>query len=392
MKHFNELLQEKLNSYEYPYEQGAWEKLRHKMLMKKILRWATVGIVAVTVVSTTILLVPSNEIKPSIRKDIKNNIVSQSIVNKEVSVLQEKNHVIQHNASTINSTNVEVADNTSQQTKTSDDFENKMVANDLQNNGAFINNPISISFTKDVTQGCEPLQVRFTSNSSPKINSCVWDFGDGTTSFEANPVHLYKKGGKYKVVLTVKTNDGKTVVSEPQQIQVFSKPKALFEYSMDDNCVQLKNNSKQSTFQNWYFNDSLMSDEMVKVCIKKSDIYRIALVVGNNEGCSDSAVQKIELKYSMPVKFADAFTPDGDGINDLFGPIVADYSQYEFKMFIYKKEGKCVHEYMGSPVNWDGTDQTTKQLCPADIYYYKVIAVDKKGNKQEFFGKINLKQ
>lgn len=45
--------------------------------------------------------------------------------------------------------------------------------------------------------------VAFTDESRGEINQWNWDFGDGTTSREQNPVHQYEKPGKYIVVLTV---------------------------------------------------------------------------------------------------------------------------------------------------------------------------------------------
>ncbi|MGQ9847829.1 MAG: PKD domain-containing protein [Bacteroidales bacterium] len=393
MKHFNELLQDKLNSFEYPYEEGAWESLLHKMRINKIIRWTTTVFVATLVITASVLLLPNKEITPQKNSENKNNIIPHTIQNKKnITITKHNQPSIQNKTMVTKTHQIETIEKSTKQVKTPTDVENNLVANDIQTNETDINVQNALTISTDITQGCAPLKVKFNAGGNTKYTACVWDFGDGTTSFESNPIHIYKKGGTFKATLTVKTTYGKNITSEPLQIKVFNKPKAIFDYTINNNCIELKNNSKQSSFRNWYFNDSLMSDEIVTVCIKKSGLYNVSLVVDNNEGCSDSSSQKIEIKYNMPVQFADAFTPDGDGINDLFGPIVADYSQYEFKMFIYKKEGKCVFEQTGSPVNWDGIDQTTKHPCPAGLYFYKVIAVDKLGNQNEFSGKINLKR
>lgn len=57
--------------------------------------------------------------------------------------------------------------------------------------------------TASVTEGVPPLTVRFTSGGGQPH----WDFGDGTSSIEPNPNHLYKEPGLYAVTLTV--TDGK---------------------------------------------------------------------------------------------------------------------------------------------------------------------------------------
>lgn len=53
-----------------------------------------------------------------------------------------------------------------------------------------------------------PFYAHFTNNSYD-ATSYLWDFGDGTTSSEKNPIHKYSGKGVYKVVLTAKGN-GKT--------------------------------------------------------------------------------------------------------------------------------------------------------------------------------------
>ena len=52
--------------------------------------------------------------------------------------------------------------------------------------------------------------VAFKDLSVGKITSWKWDFGDGETSAEPNPVHIYKEAGHYVVVLWVEGPEGKS--------------------------------------------------------------------------------------------------------------------------------------------------------------------------------------
>ena len=62
--------------------------------------------------------------------------------------------------------------------------------------------------TANVNSGLIPLNVSFTGQTSITGNPCeplyFWDFGDGTTSLEQNPVHTYRNEGTYTVNLIVK--------------------------------------------------------------------------------------------------------------------------------------------------------------------------------------------
>jgi len=63
--------------------------------------------------------------------------------------------------------------------------------------------PVPVAdFTADTTSGDEPLTVNFTDQSSNEPTSWLWDFGDGTTSTEQNPIHPYTIPGTYNVTLT----------------------------------------------------------------------------------------------------------------------------------------------------------------------------------------------
>jgi hypothetical protein len=57
-----------------------------------------------------------------------------------------------------------------------------------------------------------PVEVEFI-NESENVDSYSWNFGDGTSSIEKDPKHIYTSGGLYKVVLTV--------YSQGRQLEVF---------------------------------------------------------------------------------------------------------------------------------------------------------------------------
>ncbi len=68
--------------------------------------------------------------------------------------------------------------------------------------------PVPVSaFTMDKTTAEEGQTIRFT-NASQHATTYTWDFGDGSTSGEANPSHAYAKKGTYTVKLTATGNGG----------------------------------------------------------------------------------------------------------------------------------------------------------------------------------------
>ncbi|EHQ36135.1 lectin like domain-containing protein [Methanoplanus limicola] len=82
---------------------------------------------------------------------------------------------------------------------------------------------LSANFTASPLSGAAIRQVNFTDLSTGSPDTWTWDFGDGLTSSEQNPVHNYTSSGKYSVTLTV-SEDGVTgSVTETDYITVYKK-------------------------------------------------------------------------------------------------------------------------------------------------------------------------
>ncbi|MGD0871687.1 MAG: PKD domain-containing protein [Bryobacteraceae bacterium] len=66
------------------------------------------------------------------------------------------------------------------------------------------------SYSIGMDQLMDTEQVAFKDESDGKITSWKWDFGDGSTSAEQNPVHQYKAGRDYTTILEVEGPAGKS--------------------------------------------------------------------------------------------------------------------------------------------------------------------------------------
>ncbi len=82
--------------------------------------------------------------------------------------------------------------------------------------------PPVADFSAAPAHGAPPLNVDFTDESDGSPTSWLWDFGDGTTSTDENPSHLYSDAGAYDVTLTVNNAAGSNSVTRSQFIAVSS--------------------------------------------------------------------------------------------------------------------------------------------------------------------------
>lgn len=79
--------------------------------------------------------------------------------------------------------------------------------------------PLRALFAADTRNVTTRTSVQFTDMSSGSPRAWLWDFGDGETSTEQNPMHRYKTAGTYPVSLTVQTSQASDTLTNPGYIQ-----------------------------------------------------------------------------------------------------------------------------------------------------------------------------
>jgi PKD repeat protein len=94
--------------------------------------------------------------------------------------------------------------------------------------------PVAI-FSTLKTNGIIPMEVRFENHSTGVITSCKWNFGDGETSSEKKPIHIYNISGTYTVTLEttgpggsdIEVKHNYIVAKTPAPTSIESTPKEL---------------------------------------------------------------------------------------------------------------------------------------------------------------------
>ncbi len=126
-----------------------------------------------------------------------------------------------------------------------------------------IGNSLIPSFTVNTVNGCAPLGTVFTC-TVPNATSWLWDFGDGSTSSQQNPTHIYAGPGSYSISLTVTTVSGcNGSVTLNNYINVDPLPVASFTMVQDSGCIpftaQFNNTSAGAVSWLWDFGDGTNS-------------------------------------------------------------------------------------------------------------------------------------
>ncbi|WP_107039074.1 PKD domain-containing protein [Brumimicrobium mesophilum] len=225
---------------------------------------------------------------------------------------------------------------------------------------------------------CAPGEVQF-------LDSCIttsdmvylWDFGDGSTSTQANPIHIYENPGYYDVSLIMMTTEGcidTLDLTKHKLIQVFPRPIADFtvtppvtnvfetEFFISDQSID----SEQHFYQLTPTVDTTKRNLSYQYI--EGGYHHIYQVVTNEFGCKDTAHNQVYVEPQTTMYVPTAFTPDNDSYNGIFLPIILDVTNYQFE--IYNRWGNKIFETDNTKEGWDGTFQG--KMAPDGVYVWRI--------------------
>lgn len=160
-----------------------------------------------------------------------------------------------------------------------------------------------VDIATDTTQGCAPVSINFTDNSTPgsaPIVTWIWDFGDGNTSLLQHPSHNYINPGNYSVTLSLVDSNGcNENRTYTNHIRVGSIPVADFGSDVNSSCfppltVNFADSSTGSSAltYTWDFGDGNTStNQNPSHTYLALGVYDVSLHVTDATGCSDSVTK-----------------------------------------------------------------------------------------------------
>lgn len=224
-------------------------------------------------------------------------------------------------------------------------------------------------------------------NQSKDYSSLTWDMGDGTNFTDDEPAYAYQATGDYTVSLIVSNEH----CSDTMIRSVSAKDFELQLATNGDSVVYGQPLTLQTSGTDGYsvtawYPTAVFPDQGMKsqtIAADESRSYTVWAI--SQYGCVDSASAYVGVKSFWFI--ADAFTPNGDGKNDYFRPVVIGSNYWELQ--VYDRWGKtaCQTSSASGPNGWDGMKNGT----PADmgVYFYVINIATTEGIKQ-YKGEVTL--
>jgi gliding motility-associated-like protein len=265
---------------------------------------------------------------------------------------------------------------------------------------------INVTFTADTTAGCWPAAFMLTNTVTPfTYTQSYWQLSDGTEYFNVDQIgHYFENPGTYSVQLTLTNAAGCTYTANyDSYITVHAPPVASFSYTPQpvdamDTEVHFQNLSTGDIqLYNWVFGQAPVlgtSNQLNPVFDFPLGIggsYPIQLTVRTIHNCTHTINETLVVNDIFQVFTPTAFTPNGDGINDVFMISGSDIDEKRFHFIVFDRWGNVVFESRDINHPWTGEVSDGEYYAPNGVYNWKSIFISKStGDRKDLTGSVLL--
>ena len=251
---------------------------------------------------------------------------------------------------------------------------------------------VKADFTTAENQNfCAPADVDFVDRSTSTGNEVTWfwDFGDGTKfNGENPPPHNYPEPGSYLVSLNLKTSDGCTSDTVTTDLAIYQTDAKTGDDTTVISGQPFQLHASGGEYYQWspaeFLSDPTIADPVATINGNMQYILKAYL----SEGCPTYDTINIKVyKEDLGVSVPNAFSPDNNGINDRFHPVITSISSIEH-FEVFNRYGQKVYDSQGIGQGWDGTFNGHPQ--PVGTYIWLIKGRDYLGNPHSAKGTVVL--
>lgn len=246
---------------------------------------------------------------------------------------------------------------------------------------------IDASFESSTWEGCAPLEIVYTSNylAFQHVISMEWNYGNGSNDSQlASSIELYEEPGIYYPWLAITDEYGciwrDTLLNG---VRVFPSPHARFsvleeQLYLPETTMHVENLSVGAENFTWYYSGGtvILGFEPNIDFPQREGMYELNLEAKNEFGCSHTTSKMIEVVQAIDLWIPNAFTPDGDGINDTWKIQGPGMDAHHMILEVYDPWGTLVFTTHDPDEVWTGLSADRVTPLKSGNYNYRVIARD----------------
>ena len=208
--------------------------------------------------------------------------------------------------------------------------------------------------------------------------SAIWYLGDSTISIRQNIVYSYLQPGTYTIKLVSTSNAGCKDSTQKEVLVGAQSKGVLYDSILTRKAfnTELQARKFENAIYLWAPSSFLNSDSTrtpIFFDSSQAKSRKYAIRITDRFGCIFYDSLKIFFFTKIDILAPNAFTPNGDNLNDVFRPFTFGLKQLNY-FKIYNRWGKEVFKTTDYKANWDGFYKGILQ--PMDTYTWIVIGVD----------------
>ena len=252
-----------------------------------------------------------------------------------------------------------------------------------------------IKFTAE--GGTSPYQITYSINGkedSPKTLQAA-PSGDSLLL----PVLTYSSGTfEYKLLEVKDANNCTQQLSKRTQVIVRDNPIPDFQLDKSratiiEPYIGITESSVGAVTWFWDFGDGTTSNspDPEYHMYKDTTIFEMKLTVANELNCKDSITRLVDITQPLLLYIPDAFTPNGDGLNDVFLPQGEGVKTYKFSVF--DRWGNLIFFTDDINKGWDGKVQggSSDEIAQQDSYVYVIVVTEvETGHRETYRGVVEM--
>ncbi len=250
-------------------------------------------------------------------------------------------------------------------------------------------------------KGCAPLLVQMENISEAASElETIWTFGRLLKS-SSNSTNVKERWrldapGKYTISLLTYTTDKCIDTLGPVvfPIEVYESPQA--DFYLSDTVLSIFN-PEINVFSNPRDADDcklyLGKSNAETACsgtfsFATPGVFRVSQMVSNQRGCTDTLSKRVKVENEYAFFAPNSFTPNTDGRNETFRPVVIGSKEYVLEIF--DRWGHIIFTTDDPKTGWNGMDHRTLEMAPVGVYLYKAKVLDYTDEYHFYGGEINL--
>ena len=238
--------------------------------------------------------------------------------------------------------------------------------------------------------------------SSGSINQYKWIFGFNDTVYtEVDSLRHDLSLGEYTIISQVTSDLGCIGTDSISGYHVYDQPFADFGYYPEDPTItepEVYFNDKSIAQQvpieyyHWNFGDGRDTVGLDPVHIyQDTGAFHVILTIQDENGCVDTASLQVYVDPVFSFFIPNAFSPNGNGLNDEFGPIGAYFEDSNYEFEVYSRWGELLFETRDPFGKWKGDYAlSTQKTVPLGVYSWIIRVKDALGDEHVYKGQVTV--